>query len=144
MTNNEKQTETTKNNKECKKSLMTSALAGAVGGAITFGFMSFVHHFLPSQKTSAAIQEFAMVDTGKIIRDRAASLAEQNYTKDEIYKDQVDFIRYLDDAMNGVSEERRAILLKPEALAMFRLPDYTQEVIRRIKLQESRLRREKK
>lgn len=137
-------TEKTNMKKDYKRNILIPALSGALGGALVLGFVSGFTSFLSSKKPSCSFQEFAMVDTGKIIRDRAASLAEQNYTKEEIYKDQVDFIRYLDDAMNGVSEEKQVLLLKPEALAMFRLPDYTQEVIRRIKLQESRLRREKK
>ena len=137
-------TEKTNMKKNYERNILVPALSGAVGGALIYGFIVGFTALLPSKKPVSFIKEVAMVDTGKILHDRAASLAEQNYTKDEIYKDQIDFIRYLDDAMNAISEEKQAVLIKPEAAASFRLPDYTQEVIRRIKLQESRLRREKK
>ena len=112
-------------------------IIGFMGG-IFGGFILLLIESIWPARTPDLTNTIAVLDTQKIIRDRAKSLATHNQSQEEIVADQIAFIKHLDDAVSQLFEEKKVILLKPEAVAILRLPDYTDEIIHRIHLLEKR------
>jgi len=96
-----------------------------VGILLHFGFISFPQG-----------QSYAVVDTQTILRQQAEVLAQSSKDK-EIQEEKVtEFIHHMDEVMGKLATEKNLILLQPQAVAQFQVPDMTDEVSRRLGLSQ--------
>lgn len=77
------------------------------------------------------------VDREKILYDRAQALASAHVSDKELEDKLSSFLNLYDEVLEGLMSEKKVLLLERDAFVTHRVPDFTEEVKRRLQQTES-------
>lgn len=126
--------------KNCGSITVFSSLGRWIGEISSY-LNSLKAFFSSPQEFSDLRKVFAILNIDKIIEVEMMPffqhLSRRTITQEAFISYRAHFLKLLDKVVHGLEEEKKIVFLRPEFLVRSSFPDYTEEVLRRLQLQEN-------